>query len=365
MPKCLAGGPNLTIEVLRRVLLQESRDGRVLPETLCLVLDNCAGENKNETVLAFAAFLVQAGVFQAVELCFLLVGHTHEVTSNSVIYRDLRSPISSDQDIDQVFSRVAMRLRSTPVRHLRDMARVICESQRNAQGYELEKVMDYKSPLRSQANRVTGHSQQQQFRFVAEADRVIMATKYRSTDKWTRIGAILSQPVTGMDTLSRLPRAPLHLTKIRQDLKHFVDHLHLSKDEVPTWKAIWEADLQHLQRQTERCATCTNLMEQRSACVVRQGDPRQVRAETRQRRARIDDKLKEHLQCPTHLEYVEMPPARCASTINSEMKQAVPAAEKPRRPKRPKIQERGYAKKRPRDDIKEKVGLTHSTNASA
>jgi hypothetical protein len=48
-------------------------------------MDNCVGENKNRTVIAFCGMLVQKNIYQSVTLSFLIPGHTHE-------------------DIDQMFS---------------------------------------------------------------------------------------------------------------------------------------------------------------------------------------------------------------------------------------------------------------------
>ena len=53
---------NLMINVLVDVLLK--RDA--LPPVLYLQLDNTARENKNQYVMAFLAYLVQAGIFSEV-----------------------------------------------------------------------------------------------------------------------------------------------------------------------------------------------------------------------------------------------------------------------------------------------------------
>ena len=99
---------NLMINVLVDVLLKRE----ALAPVLYLQLDNTARENKNQYVMAFLAYLVQAGIFSEVSiakiniiksmnsillyfqiyLSFLMVGHTHE-------------------DIDQVFSRVSSYLK--------------------------------------------------------------------------------------------------------------------------------------------------------------------------------------------------------------------------------------------------------------
>ena len=48
-----------------------------LPDELHLQLDNTSGENKNETMVAIAAWLTAAGYFKRVRVFFLMVGHTH------------------------------------------------------------------------------------------------------------------------------------------------------------------------------------------------------------------------------------------------------------------------------------------------
>lgn len=43
---------------------------------LCLVFDNCPGQNKNNHVIRLAPFLVEQGLFEVVNIIFLVVGHT-------------------------------------------------------------------------------------------------------------------------------------------------------------------------------------------------------------------------------------------------------------------------------------------------
>ncbi|KAG5179179.1 hypothetical protein JKP88DRAFT_247594 [Tribonema minus] len=77
--KHLPGGGNLTSTALNEMLQQyrEKNPGRPFPKQLRLQLDNTNKDNKNHTVMAYCALLVLAGLFQTVELHFLLVGHTH------------------------------------------------------------------------------------------------------------------------------------------------------------------------------------------------------------------------------------------------------------------------------------------------
>jgi hypothetical protein len=43
---------------------------------LNIVFDNCSGQNKNNTVLKLAAWLMAMGYFKSVQFIFLVVGHT-------------------------------------------------------------------------------------------------------------------------------------------------------------------------------------------------------------------------------------------------------------------------------------------------
>ena len=92
------GGSNFTVECILRTLRKLSEEnyastGGKLPPKLYMQLDNCSGDNKNYTILAFCNFLVDQGVFEEVEVGYLPVGHTHE-------------------DIDQAFSVLSRHLRN-------------------------------------------------------------------------------------------------------------------------------------------------------------------------------------------------------------------------------------------------------------
>ena len=86
-------GHNTTIQCIWHVILdQYEKHGNRLPPILFLQLDNTTKQNKGRYVFAFLSLLVEHGVFERIYMCFLPVGHTHE-------------------DIDQMFSRFAMKLR--------------------------------------------------------------------------------------------------------------------------------------------------------------------------------------------------------------------------------------------------------------
>jgi hypothetical protein len=81
------------------------RKGR-LPPTLRIQADNCTRENKNIYMFALCAALVGLGYFLEVQLCFLIVGHTHE-------------------DIDQRFSIISNTLKRTNIDSLKELLELV------------------------------------------------------------------------------------------------------------------------------------------------------------------------------------------------------------------------------------------------
>ena len=73
----VASDPNLTCEVLYRVLRAEQEERGKLPDKLYLQFDNCIRENKNTMVFAYCCWLVERGIFKQIFISFLPVGHTH------------------------------------------------------------------------------------------------------------------------------------------------------------------------------------------------------------------------------------------------------------------------------------------------
>jgi len=71
-------GARVTAEVIHRTLMKLKKTRKVWPKQLILQLDNTSAENKNHTVMAYCAWLVATGVFECVQVRFLMVGHTHE-----------------------------------------------------------------------------------------------------------------------------------------------------------------------------------------------------------------------------------------------------------------------------------------------
>jgi len=93
-PSHVKQGHNVTIQALWDTIVQvKQKNGGWLAPNLLLQLDNTTKQNKGNGLFSFLALLVAQGVFKTIEVSFLPVGHTH-------------------CDIDQLFSRVAVYLRS-------------------------------------------------------------------------------------------------------------------------------------------------------------------------------------------------------------------------------------------------------------
>ncbi len=71
-------GARPPVEIVHRTLTKLAETRKVWPKNFILQLDNTYAENKNHTVMAYVAYLVAAGVFESVQVRFLMVGHTHE-----------------------------------------------------------------------------------------------------------------------------------------------------------------------------------------------------------------------------------------------------------------------------------------------
>ncbi|KAL3692937.1 hypothetical protein R1sor_006588 [Riccia sorocarpa] len=118
-----------------------------LPRAFLLQMDNSAKDNKNIHVLAFCSELVKRGIFETVEVNFLMVGHTHE-------------------DIDALFSKVSARTINKDVLTLPTLMAEIWESEAmHPVPLLLEEVADYKSYVGGFLDKLEGHSQPIGFRF--------------------------------------------------------------------------------------------------------------------------------------------------------------------------------------------------------
>ena len=105
---------NLTITIIHDVLSHWSGN---LPEVLYLQLDNTCRENKNQVVFGYLNMLVKLRIFQKVNVCFLLIRHTHD-------------------HIDQMFNRFLVTLRRKEAVSLPSLIECIKKS------YMLEPIFD-------------------------------------------------------------------------------------------------------------------------------------------------------------------------------------------------------------------------------
>ena len=51
-------------------------DGEAPMRELNIIMDNCAGQNKNRMVICTAAYMMATGMFSKVNLIYLIKGHT-------------------------------------------------------------------------------------------------------------------------------------------------------------------------------------------------------------------------------------------------------------------------------------------------
>ncbi len=114
-------GANLLWSVVWLTLCSMQDHYGYLPAELHLQLDNTSGENKNNTMVAMASWLVHAGYFKRVRVFFLLVGHTHII-------------------IDQVFGVITKSIKSQQLLEVRDLVQAIGTALLPNPQYQAQKV---------------------------------------------------------------------------------------------------------------------------------------------------------------------------------------------------------------------------------
>ena len=119
VPSHMAQGNNVTIQVLWETLLKIKRKSKngTLPPILYLQLDNTTKQNKSHFLFGFLGLLVKWKVFKKIIVGFLPVGHTHE-------------------DIDQLFSRLAVYLRHNNALSRSQLAQCIRRAYKSKEGDE-------------------------------------------------------------------------------------------------------------------------------------------------------------------------------------------------------------------------------------
>jgi hypothetical protein len=88
------GGNNVTSLLHRYIDTKYGFDARNPKKKLSIVMDNCSGQNKNNTVLHFLSWLVEQAYFEEMQFAFFVVGHTKNVANRlfnilKILYRNL------------------------------------------------------------------------------------------------------------------------------------------------------------------------------------------------------------------------------------------------------------------------------------
>jgi hypothetical protein len=137
-----------------------------------LQLDNSGKDNKNQFVMAFSSELVMRGIFETVQMSFLMVGHTHE-------------------DVDALFSKVAMGVRHKNIATLLGLMAEVwkCEKSRHPVPRLIQEVAAYKDYLKQfQVKEVEGQSKPCAFLFSMKDNVPIYQYKSHVKDPWMPIG---------------------------------------------------------------------------------------------------------------------------------------------------------------------------------
>ena len=158
-----------------------------LPRHLLLQLDNSGKDNKNKHVLGFCGELVAKGVFETIQVSFLMVGHTHE-------------------DIDALFSQLSRALRQQEVSSFHQLMSMFwgCECHHPVP-YLIQEVADYKSYSKGFFNKMVGHSAPIAFRFSMRNNVPIYQCKEHLTSPWLPLAG---RPVFKTDAESGRPTLP-------------------------------------------------------------------------------------------------------------------------------------------------------------
>jgi hypothetical protein len=139
-----------------------------LPPTLHVQLDNCWKDNKSRHVKCFWSLLVAKGIFEEIQVSYMVVGHTHD-------------------DVDASFGRWSMKLRENdyPTIPLLMKSYMDLDDESFIPAL-IEEVPDFKSFIEDfiSEDHLIGHSKGRQFRFYRDASGwPLMQYKLHCTDE--------------------------------------------------------------------------------------------------------------------------------------------------------------------------------------
>lgn len=180
---------------------------KTLPRKLFLQMDNCGKDNKNRWVFSFLSLLVAKGIFEEVQLNFMMVGHTHE-------------------DIDALFGHYSENLRKQSIYTLSQLMDVFdgCSQKSRPLSYLIQEVPDFKTFVEGYipegANELVGHSKPLQFRFSNVGNYPMMHYKMHPRDQdW--------KPENGIEMWERgddgTPKLPIGEPKVVPIMTHIKD----------------------------------------------------------------------------------------------------------------------------------------------
>ena len=224
--KAILVGSEQCISSIPCKLGEEGTTFTKLPPILHVQLDNCWKDNKSRHIKCFWSLLVAKGIFEEIQVSFMVVGHTHD-------------------DVDASFGRWSMKLREKdyPTIPLLMKSYMDLDDEPFIPGL-IEEVPDFKSFIIGfiSDDDLIGHSKGRQFRFYRDATGwPLMQFKLRCTDpQWRPEQGIKlwKEDEAGKPKLpsgtprALLPRPMKGQAEIVKGIKGFIQH----------WKVVGEAD---------------------------------------------------------------------------------------------------------------------------
>src|SRR3569623_2150191 len=278
-----AGATNCNLEAQRRVL-QSFSTRPFLPRYLHLQLDNTSKENKNNILIAFLLLLVANSLFDAVEVMFLRVGHTHE-------------------DVDQMFSCFSRALKKQPAYSLPSLISSMKRSYSpEPEISQIECVIDFQRFAESAAmlDEWTVRewhglrlSRDQQGRVLGEYK------KWMADEEWRRnpLDHVLYDPaLVKRSVFHYVIPYPLRLKQFRSMVQSHEKQLNTSRSgQLPPY-CWWERFLLREERdQASWCPRCNEIRVEQAGVSIREKDPPELKKAKQTKSKLLAEALKEHI----------------------------------------------------------------------